>query len=54
MSFTQYTPLVGGLPQLFVKTSNSLMCLQDSALSDLTLPSDGSILWGYDIMYVHG
>ena len=40
--FTQYTPLVGKLVQSVAKVS--LTCLHESAVSDLILPSDGSIL----------
>ena len=42
MSCTQYTPLLGRLVQSVAKTF--LMCLQESALSDLIFPNDGSIL----------
>ena len=40
--YTQYSPLAGKLVQSVAKTS--LMCLHESAVSDLILPSDGSIL----------
>ena len=39
---TQYAPLLGKFVQSVAKTS--LMCLHESAVSDLILPSDGSIL----------
>ena len=39
MSCTQYTPLRGAVTQLAAK--NSLTCLHDSALTDLTFPRDG-------------
>ena len=42
MSCTQYTPLLGRLVQSVAKTS--LMFLHYSALSDLILPNDGSML----------
>jgi len=48
MSCTQYTPLLGRLVQSVAKTS--LMCLHESALSDLIFPNDGSIL----VSTIHG
>ena len=48
---TQYSPLVGTLLQLVAKTS--LMCLHESAVSDFTFPSDGSILSHYILHLTH-